>query len=110
MTPDERSPRHDAMAAHGWWWAAGRGKCKAVRRWILVAGTVAATLVTPCWVLAQPLGEREAAFLAGATLDCVGCDIAGVCLKRSNIAWADLSYAILEDMSFHAGNLVGAIL
>ena len=63
-------------------------------------------IVTSATARAQ---DREAAFLAGETLDCPGCNLAGVSLKRRNLAGADLSGANLQEASLHKANLRGPI-
>src|SRR5262249_31960165 len=51
-----------------------------------------------------------AAFLAGQTKDCPGCNLAGVSLKRRNLAGANLAGANLAGASFHRAVLRGANL
>ncbi|MCW5695113.1 MAG: pentapeptide repeat-containing protein [Bauldia sp.] len=56
-----------------------------------------------------PTDPREA-FLAGATIDCPGCDLAGANLKRRNLAGADLANADLSRANLHRAILAGANL
>src|SRR5258708_6540920 len=51
-----------------------------------------------------------AAFVAGQTKDCPGCNLAGVSLKRRNLAGANLAGANLAGASFHRAVLRGANL
>src|SRR5262249_8176915 len=66
----------------------------------------AGAAVHPC--AAQP--ADPAAFLAGETKDCPGCSLAGVSLKRRNLAGANLAGANLAGASFHRAVLRGANL
>src|SRR6267378_1110900 len=50
------------------------------------------------------------AFIAGQTKDCPGCNLAGVSLKRRNLAGANLAGANLAGASFHRAVLRGANL
>jgi uncharacterized protein YjbI with pentapeptide repeats len=50
------------------------------------------------------------AFLAGAIIDCPGCDLAGADLRRRNLAGADLSGANLSGARLHRALLGGATL
>ncbi|MCW5695464.1 MAG: pentapeptide repeat-containing protein [Bauldia sp.] len=56
------------------------------------------------------LDDARAAFLAGASIDCPGCDLQGVSLKRRNLSGADLSGADLTGASLHRAVLAGADL
>src|SRR5260370_30250420 len=51
-----------------------------------------------------------AAFIAGQTKDCPGCNLAGVSLKRRNLACANLAGANLAGAIFHRAVLRGANL
>src|SRR5260370_13705884 len=51
-----------------------------------------------------------AAFIAGQTKDCPGCNLAGVSLTRRNLAGANLPGAILAVAGFHRAWLVYANL
>src|SRR5262245_51266624 len=53
---------------------------------------------------------NPAAFLAGQTKDCPGCNLAGAILKRRNLAGANLAGANLAGASFHRAVLRGANL
>ncbi|MGD9739165.1 MAG: pentapeptide repeat-containing protein [Bauldia sp.] len=54
--------------------------------------------------------DRIAAFLAGASIDCPGCDLSGADLARRNLAGADLSGANLSGASLHRALLGRATL
>ena len=49
-------------------------------------------------------------FLAGMSIDCPGCDLAGADLRRRDLAEADLSGANLDGAVLHRANLRGADL
>src|SRR5579871_5981188 len=74
--------------------------------------------VTFAWALcasaavhrASAQAPDPAAFLAGQTKDCPGCNLAGVSLKRRNLAGANLAGANLAGASFHRAVLRGANL
>ena len=64
-------------------------------------------------VFALPAGAKAQdaeRFLAGETLDCPGCDLAGANLKMRKLMGANLAGANLEGASFHRANLTGANL
>ena len=61
---------------------------------------------TPHRASAQP--ADPAAFLAGQTKDCPGCNLAGASMKRRNLAGANLAGANLNGASFHRAVLRGA--
>ena len=54
--------------------------------------------------------DREAAFLAGETNDCPGCNLDGANLKMRDLTGADLSGAILSGVNMHRTILAGANL
>ena len=54
--------------------------------------------------------DREAAFLAGETNDCPGCNLDGANLKMRDLTGADLSNAILSGTNMHRTILAGANL
>lgn len=58
----------------------------------------------------SPDGSARAAFLAGDSSGCPGCDLRGVSLKRRDLTGADLHGANLEGVSFHRAVLRGASL
>ena len=58
----------------------------------------------------QSAAQDAAAFLAGHTKDCPGCDLAGAQLKRRNLAGANLAGANLAGASLHRAVLRGANL
>jgi len=67
-----------------------------------------AARVTPEWdipVVAEmaPVGavDQRAAFIAGITNDCPGCDLTGLSFKRRDLAGANLAGANLENASFY---------
>ncbi len=54
--------------------------------------------------------DREGLFLAGRTIDCPGCDLAGADLKRRVLAGANLAGANLAGATLHRANLERAVL
>ncbi len=81
----------------------------------LIAAIAAALCASTALHKASAQQLDPAAFLAGQTKDCPGCNLAGVSLKRRNLAGANLAGANLAGASFHravlrGANLVGADL
>src|SRR6516162_2489817 len=78
---------------------------------LLTAIAAAAVCASAAFHLAsaqQP--DNPAAFLAGQTKDCPGCNLAGVSVKRRNLAGANLAGANLAGASFHRAVLRGSNL
>lgn len=74
---------------------------------------VAADRTSPAKNLASPAGDRPtevAAFLAGETRDCPGCDLRQADLARRDLTGANLSGAILIEATLVESNLAGANL
>lgn len=61
-------------------------------------------------IAARPVIPTERELLVRRALDCPGCDLAGVDLKRANLAGANLAGADLSDANLHEANLRGADL
>ena len=80
------------------------------RSTLLASAGLTALLIATSGAAAPLDADRQAAFIAGTSNDCRGCDLAGVNLKRRNLAGADLAGANLQDASFHHANLRGANL
>ena len=79
-----------------------------MRAWIVIAaiGMMMAGTAT-----SQPASAQDvAAFLAGKTKDCPGCQLAGAQRKRRNLTGANLAGANLAGASFHRAVLRGADL
>lgn len=70
----------------------------------------AAPPATPPVAMPPPLNNdpRRDAFIAGESLQCPGCDLSGLILKRRNFEGANLAGANLANTSFHRSNLRGA--
>src|SRR5215475_716883 len=79
---------------------------------ILAIATFALALCAGAAVVDQAAAQSAdlAAFIAGQTKDCPGCNLAGVSLKRRNLAGANLAGANLAGASFHRAVLRGANL
>src|ERR1700747_75581 len=75
---------------------------------VLPAVLALALFVDTPSAIAQTPGT--AAFLAGKTKDCPGCNLAGASMKRRNLAGANLAGANLNGASFHRAVLRGANL
>ena len=77
---------------------------------IAVASFALALCVSAEFHRASAQAPDPASFLAGQTKDCPGCNLAGVSLKRRNLAGANLAGAKLAGASFHRAVLRGANL
>ncbi len=75
-----------------------------------IYGTPGAVPEEPPPDLSPPPADQREAFLAGATIDCPGCDLVGADLKRRDLAGADLSGANLSGAVLHRAKLGGANL
>ena len=60
--------------------------------------------------MAVVIGERERAFLAGASRSCPGCDLAGARLQRRHLEGADLRGTRLVGATMHGASLADADL
>src|SRR5687767_3549877 len=75
---------------------------------LVYAGLVA--LASVVGVVPAEAQTREAAFAAGESKECPGCNLSGISFKRRDLAGANLAGANLEVSSFHRANLRGANL
>ena len=76
-------------------------------RYVIAIALVAAAAAFSC---EAARAQDAAAFLAGQTRDCPGCNLAGAQLKRRNLAGANLAGANLAGAVFHRAVLRGANL
>src|SRR5258708_32801304 len=83
--------------------------CCTMRPALLIIATFAIALCATAHRAAAQSAD-PAAFIAGQTKDCPGCNLAGVSFKRRNLAGANLAGANLAGASFHRAVLSGANL